>query len=659
MPPVFSIRLQKLIQQLLPLLCDRRPLLGVGLNTAGQLGMGPPVFDAVDPVIRSADPQIREEESRRNALGVSPWWVQHWGFLSSPVSGNLLREVAAGEEFTLALTRLGSVWSTENHIPFAGELKRRRYQFKGAPTASSVGLWREVTLRGVVDSIACGARFAAAVLKTGELFSWGSHEDNCLGYEADCVVSYPRQVPIPEPVVSVSCGVMHAACITRQRHVYVWGKNEVGQLGMPGDPELVIKPTPLNILEFPATRDGFFNVEPLRDAWRYLAAYTCNLVLDPYTFSFLLNVRAPHPMPAALTFVDASCGESHSLFLAEMRVKPPFPLYHVEVLASDENHLPTPPLTCIFAAGLDEGGQLGLHPGLSGQSEVEVNELPSLSCEAVVNTESVKLALFDFKWIALGSTVNWRESTRAASTRSLRPLLQKCAQGNICAATGSNVPQAAQLAAIFTQAYRMEGSNVVPPLRRVPMSLVMHAESVHAGATTSFGRSSDGQVYAWGSNHEGQLGLPREYLPGLLLLKKPAAQLPHFEVFPCPTLVPLLRNRRDVHFMKVVTAKGARTPRTYFLLSDGEVVVVGGSRCDVYGASGRSTFTQNSPVVRCHAEYQWSYYNQRSLYKKYAITCFGEDSYCRPSLVDTPQFLRTVDIAAGGCHTILLTERRQ
>ena len=143
------------------------------------------------------------------------------------------------------------------------------------------------------------------------------------------------------------------------------------------------------------------------------------------------------------------------------------------------------------------------------------------------------------------------------------------------------------------------------------------------------------------------------------MLKKPAVQLPHFEVFPCPTLVPLLRNRRDVHFMKVVPAKGARTPRTYFLLSDGEVVVVGGSRCDVYGASGRSTFTQHSPVVRCHAEYQWSRYNQRSLYKKYAITCFGEDFYCRPSLVDTPQFLRTVDVAAGGCHTILLTERRQ
>ncbi|KAH6781868.1 Regulator of chromosome condensation family protein [Perilla frutescens var. frutescens] len=75
------------------------------------------------------------------------------------------------------------------------------------------------------EEVVCGAYHTCVITNGGELYSWGSNENGCLGIGCTDVIYSPERVQGPlfsQPVNKVSCGWKHTAAISGG-HVYTWG----------------------------------------------------------------------------------------------------------------------------------------------------------------------------------------------------------------------------------------------------------------------------------------------------------------------------------------------------------------------------------------------------------------------------------------------------
>ena len=91
---------------------------------------------------------------------------------------------------------------------------------------------------GEVVQVAAGGRHSAAVTKYGDLYMWGHNGDGQLGIHSDVDSKVPVKVndsasPLPEKSVKyVALGSDHSAAITKDGSLYMWGRNNYdGQLG--------------------------------------------------------------------------------------------------------------------------------------------------------------------------------------------------------------------------------------------------------------------------------------------------------------------------------------------------------------------------------------------------------------------------------------------
>lgn len=81
-----------------------------------------------------------------------------------------------------------------------------------------------------VQSIALGGKHAALVTKQGEVFCWGEGKGGRLGHKVNVDVSYPKLVESLNGVVvlSVSCGEYQTCAQTKSGELYIWGDNNHG-----------------------------------------------------------------------------------------------------------------------------------------------------------------------------------------------------------------------------------------------------------------------------------------------------------------------------------------------------------------------------------------------------------------------------------------------
>ncbi|KAJ8308251.1 hypothetical protein KUTeg_013125, partial [Tegillarca granosa] len=96
-------------------------------------------------------------------------------------------------------------------------------------------------LEGVgVIQVSCGDDFTLCVTDEGQVYSFGSDYDGCLGCgneEGDEVLS-----PIPVnffsnlPVLEISCGENHVVALTKEEEVYTWGSGEFGEFDFANTP---------------------------------------------------------------------------------------------------------------------------------------------------------------------------------------------------------------------------------------------------------------------------------------------------------------------------------------------------------------------------------------------------------------------------------------
>ena len=86
-------------------------------------------------------------------------------------------------------------------------------------------------------SIAAGWNHVIALSTDGRIYTWGSNAYGQLGSDATDAVTMPKEMKysISKPVVAVAAGNSFSLALTADGEVYAWGLNSLGQLGVPND----------------------------------------------------------------------------------------------------------------------------------------------------------------------------------------------------------------------------------------------------------------------------------------------------------------------------------------------------------------------------------------------------------------------------------------
>jgi alpha-tubulin suppressor-like RCC1 family protein len=137
-------------------------------------------------------------------------------------------QVMSGEEFTLARTASGEVWSWgaggESNALGHGSMEQ-----KVTPEKMTA------LKRHVVTQLAAGSGHAAAVTADGALFTFGDGSSGQLGHGDDQEQLAPKQVAAAgwagRHVISVTCCAKHTATIMQDGSLFTFGDGGSGQLG--------------------------------------------------------------------------------------------------------------------------------------------------------------------------------------------------------------------------------------------------------------------------------------------------------------------------------------------------------------------------------------------------------------------------------------------
>ncbi|XP_044474081.1 ultraviolet-B receptor UVR8-like isoform X2 [Mangifera indica] len=148
--------------------------------------------------------------------------------LVDALKGVPCKQVAAGLNFTVFLTRQSHVYTCGSNI--YGQLGHG--DTVDRPTPRSITLLEAV---GSVVQIAAGPSYVLAVTGNGEVYSFGSGSNFCLGHGEQHNEFQPRVIQTFRRkgihVVCVSAGDEHAVALDSSGFVYTWGKGYCGALG--------------------------------------------------------------------------------------------------------------------------------------------------------------------------------------------------------------------------------------------------------------------------------------------------------------------------------------------------------------------------------------------------------------------------------------------
>ncbi|XP_044485358.1 ultraviolet-B receptor UVR8-like isoform X2 [Mangifera indica] len=148
--------------------------------------------------------------------------------LVEALNGVPCKQVAAGLNFTVFLTRQGHVYTCGSNIH--GQLGHG--DTFDNPTPKSIALLEEV---GSVVQIDAGPSYVLAVSRNGDVYSFGSGSNFCLGHGEQHNEFQPRVIQTFRRkgihVVRVSAGDEHAVALDSSGFVYTWGKGYCGALG--------------------------------------------------------------------------------------------------------------------------------------------------------------------------------------------------------------------------------------------------------------------------------------------------------------------------------------------------------------------------------------------------------------------------------------------
>ncbi|CAH0122085.1 hypothetical protein PAE9249_04625 [Paenibacillus sp. CECT 9249] len=136
-----------------------------------------------------------------------------------------MKAMAPGKTHTLLLTEAGEVYSFGRDQ--AGELGRGGFgNYGDKPTPGKV-----LDLPGEVIQIAAGERFSLILTKDGAVYSFGSGQYGALGLGDNYSRDRPTRINGLPPIKAIAAGNGHSLALSQSGTVYAFGEGGYGQLG--------------------------------------------------------------------------------------------------------------------------------------------------------------------------------------------------------------------------------------------------------------------------------------------------------------------------------------------------------------------------------------------------------------------------------------------
>ncbi|MED6144826.1 hypothetical protein PIB30_019070 [Stylosanthes scabra] len=235
-----------------------------GKNTSGQLGLGkkapnivplPTKVEHLDG-IRIKMTALGSEHSmavsgsgrlghghESGILGLFKSYSEYTPRLIKDLEGVKVKYIAAGLLNSACIDETGFLY-------IFGERGIYKLLLKEMSNATKPSLINELPYS---QQVACGGYHTCVLTNSGELYTWGSNENGCLGIGSPDAIHVPEKVRGPflrSSVSQVSCGWKHTAAISEGR-VFTWGwggsygtfsevgHSSAGQLGQGSDVDYI------------------------------------------------------------------------------------------------------------------------------------------------------------------------------------------------------------------------------------------------------------------------------------------------------------------------------------------------------------------------------------------------------------------------------------
>ncbi|XP_061354679.1 ultraviolet-B receptor UVR8 isoform X1 [Gastrolobium bilobum] len=218
-----------------------------GKNSSGQLGLGkrapnmvplPTKVEYLDGItIKMAALGSEHSVAISDGGEAFSWGMGMSGRLGHGHESSILGFFKSHSEYTPRLIKdlegikvkyvaaglLNSACTDENGSVFIfGERGIDKLLLKGMSNATKPSLISELPYS---EEVACGGYHICVLTNSGELYTWGTNENGCLGIGSSDVVRLPEKVQGPfskSSVSQISCGWKHTAAISEGR-VFTWG----------------------------------------------------------------------------------------------------------------------------------------------------------------------------------------------------------------------------------------------------------------------------------------------------------------------------------------------------------------------------------------------------------------------------------------------------
>jgi alpha-tubulin suppressor-like RCC1 family protein len=459
-----------------------------GRGDLGQLGVGwPTAYEATPVQITGLGANVKAVAAgATHALAITTenelyaWGNNANGQLgdgttdsaNSPIKvaelGNNVTAITAGNGFSAALA--GGALYTWGANAF-GQLGTGTLQEQSRPT--------RVSLSGV-SQISAGSSFLLALTSSGNAYAWGANTSQQLGNGASGNTAEPHILTAPK-AVSVAVGYDFTVAASPDGRVQAWGKNDQRQLGNTTTTD-ASRPVPVaGASSVTQVAAGAFHTLARRGDGRVLA---WGLNDDGQLGDGTVTARASATQVGDLTGVSqVAAGLFHSVALAGG--------------------------TC-YVWGDNSYGQVGSSVASTDYHRPQALSV-SVSFATIAAGGNYSLALTtDGKIYSWGENGRWlgRQASAIEPADQPFPIAVPGTPRIVAIAAGLRGAIAVdESKRVWVWGMTPDGANPTTPAEVTTVSQERNASQVAAGNGTFFVVTSGGQVWAWGENGEGQLGL--------------------------------------------------------------------------------------------------------------------------------------------------------
>jgi alpha-tubulin suppressor-like RCC1 family protein len=169
------------------------------------------------------------------------------------VAGETITSVSLGGSHSAAITSKGRIFTWGNNE--FGQLGDGTSTSKNIPT--EITSFFNLNITEKISSISIGYSYSSAITSEGRIFTWGVNYSSVLGDGTTTHRYVPTDITnqfslnTEEVIINVFFGSSHSGAITSQGRVFTWGLNNLGQLGV-GESDYDSHPNPIEITnQFP------------------------------------------------------------------------------------------------------------------------------------------------------------------------------------------------------------------------------------------------------------------------------------------------------------------------------------------------------------------------------------------------------------------------